>query len=32
MSEDEAVSDASEDCDAEKCFRAMGDNSGVVEL
>lgn len=38
MSEDEmakAVSDASEDSlfrDAEKCFRAMGDNSGVASM
>lgn len=38
MSEDEmakAVSDASEDSlfrDAEKCFRQMGDNSGVVSM
>lgn len=36
MSEEEmakAISDASEDslfCDAEKCFRSMGDNSGVA--
>ena len=30
-----AVSDASEDslfCDAEKCFRSMGDNSGVASM
>ena len=30
-----AVSDASEDslfCDAEKCFRSMGDNSGVAAM
>ena len=38
MSEEEmakAVSDASEDslfCDAEKCFRSMGDNSGVASM
>lgn len=38
MSEDEmakAVSDASEDSlfrDAEKCFRSMGDNSGVASM
>ena len=38
MSEEEmvkAVSDASEDslfCDAEKCFRSMGDNSGVAAM
>ena len=30
-----AISDASEDslfCDAEKCFRSMGDNSGVAAM
>lgn len=38
MSEEEmakAVSDASEDSlfrDAEKCFRSMGDNSGVASM
>ena len=38
MSEDEmakAVSDASEDSlfrDAEKCFRSMGDNTGVASM
>ena len=38
MSEEEmtkAISDASEDslfCDAEKCFRSMGDNSGVAAM
>lgn len=38
MSEQEmakAVSEESEDslfCDAEKCFRAMGDNSGVASM
>ena len=38
MSKDEmvkAVSDASEDLlfrDAEKCFRSMGDNSGVTTM
>ena len=38
MSEDEmtkAISYASEDslfCDAEKCFRSMGDNSGVAAM